>query len=89
LPLHELPPRLGRAVRRLGDLSAQRVPPDAGNALRRALLDARPWEIDVALATLDKAGEVTPEYHIWMADALPWDRPGDGLPQYRGWKKDG
>jgi len=51
--------------------------------------DDRPGEIDIALATLDEAGAIAPEYHLWMADALPWDRPGDGLPQYRGWKKDG
>lgn len=50
--------------------------------------DARPEEIDIALATLDDARTIAPEYHIWMADALPWDRPGDGLPQYRGWKRD-
>jgi len=51
--------------------------------------DDRPDQIDVALATLDAPGAIAPEYHIWMADALSWDRPGDGLPQYRGWKKDG
>jgi len=51
--------------------------------------DDRAEEIDIALATLDAPEAVAPEYHIWMADALPWDRPGDGLPQYRGWKRGG
>ena len=51
--------------------------------------EARPEQIDIALATLDAPGAIAPEYHIWMADALPWDRPGDGLPQYRGWKSGG
>jgi hypothetical protein len=43
---------------------------------------ARSGEIDVMLATLDRAAEFAPVDHIWMEDALPWDRPRDGLPQY-------
>ncbi len=39
--------------------------------------------IDITLATLDDPGPWTPQDHIWMEDALAWDRPGDGLPQYR------
>jgi hypothetical protein len=42
----------------------------------------RPTEIDVTLGTLDEPGRAPPADHIWMADAPPWDRPGDGLPQY-------
>lgn len=51
--------------------------------------DERSAEIDVTLATLDDASAVAPEYHIWVWDKLPWVTIGDGLPQYRGWKKDG
>ena len=44
----------------------------------------RPEEIDFTLGSLEEAGRVTPADHIWMADAPPWDRPTDGLPQYPG-----
>ena len=43
-------------------------------------------EIDVLVASLDDDAAavdgVAPTHHIWMSDALPWDRPSDGLPQY-------
>ena len=42
----------------------------------------RPEEVDIGLATLDTAGAFAPVDHLWMEDALPWDRPGDGLPQH-------
>jgi hypothetical protein len=42
--------------------------------------DKRPAEVDVTLATLDQADEFAPIDHLWMEDALAWDRPGDGLP---------
>jgi len=42
----------------------------------------RAGEIDVTLATLDRPAEIVPVDHIWMEDALAWDRPGDGLRQY-------
>ena len=44
--------------------------------------DSRPSEIDVAVGTLDRPADVRPVDHIWMEDAPPWDRPGDGLPQH-------
>jgi hypothetical protein len=44
--------------------------------------DQRQGEIDITIATLDDPGSAVPADHIWMADALPWDRPADGLPQY-------
>jgi hypothetical protein len=44
--------------------------------------DGRPGEIDITVASLDQPSSITPVDHIWMEDALPWDRPGDGLPQY-------
>ncbi|MGE0115152.1 MAG: GFA family protein [Steroidobacteraceae bacterium] len=40
-------------------------------------------EIDITLMTLDSPEHIVPADHIWMADALPWDRPHDGLPQYQ------
>ena len=46
--------------------------------------ESRAEEIDVTLATLDAAASVAPVDHIYMVDALPWDRPGDGLPTYSG-----
>jgi len=44
--------------------------------------DTRPEEVDIGIATLDDPASVAPVDHIWMEDALPWDRPGDGLPVY-------
>jgi hypothetical protein len=43
---------------------------------------ARPQEIDVALASLDDAGGLAPECHIWVSHKLPWVVLGDGLPQH-------
>jgi hypothetical protein len=42
----------------------------------------RPGEIDITQATLDHAAQPAPVDHIYMDDALPWDRPNDGLPQH-------
>lgn len=42
----------------------------------------RAEEVDIGVATLDAPGTVVPADHIWMEDALPWDRPADGLPQH-------
>ena len=42
----------------------------------------RPDEIDVTIGTLDAPDRAAPADHLWMEDAPPWDRPGDGLPQY-------
>jgi hypothetical protein len=41
-----------------------------------------PETIDITIATLDRPDSMQPAEHIWMADALPWDRPQDGLPQF-------
>jgi hypothetical protein len=43
---------------------------------------ARPEEIDITLGSLDDAGEAAPADHIFMTDAVRWDRPADGLPQF-------
>ena len=42
----------------------------------------RAGEVDVTLATLDGASGHAPIDHIWMQDALAWDQPRDGLPQW-------
>jgi hypothetical protein len=39
-------------------------------------------EIDITIATLDVPDEVIPVDHVWMSDALAWDRPADGLPEH-------
>jgi hypothetical protein len=44
--------------------------------------EERPAEIDITLSTLERPADVAPIDHIYMEDALPWDRPGDGLPQH-------
>lgn len=50
---------------------------------------ARPGELDVALATLDDAGPLRPECHIWVSHKLPWVTLGDGLPQFPRWRVEG
>lgn len=42
----------------------------------------RAEEVDIGVATLDEAALAAPADHVWMEDALPWDRPGDGLPSF-------
>jgi hypothetical protein len=46
--------------------------------------DARAPELDLTACSLDAAvaHHVVPVDHIWMQDALSWDRPADGLPQF-------
>lgn len=41
-----------------------------------------PDTIDITIATLDQPNAIKPTEHIWMEDALSWDRPTDGLAQY-------
>ena len=41
-----------------------------------------PDDIDVTIGSLDAPGNVPPADHTWMSDAVAWDRPADGLPQY-------
>lgn len=43
---------------------------------------ARPTEIDLTIGSLEHPELATPTDHIWMQDAPPWDRPGDGWPQH-------
>jgi hypothetical protein len=42
-----------------------------------------PRTIDITVATLDAPGAMQPVDHTWMDDAVAWDRPKDGLPQFR------
>lgn len=39
-------------------------------------------EIDITISTLDTPDAVVPVDHVWMSDALAWDRPCDGLPEH-------
>jgi hypothetical protein len=45
--------------------------------------ESSPDTIDVTLGTLDAPDAIEPVDHIWMDDALGWDRPSDGRPQFR------
>ncbi|MGO9934921.1 MAG: GFA family protein [Steroidobacteraceae bacterium] len=42
-----------------------------------------PDEIDVTIGSLDAPDNTSPADHIWMSDALAWDKPADGLPQFK------
>ena len=42
----------------------------------------RPNEIDLTIASLDDPRSVRAADHIWMQDALDWDSPADGKPQF-------
>jgi len=42
-----------------------------------------PDEIDVTIGSLDSPDNFPPADHTWMSDAVVWDQPADGLPQYR------
>jgi hypothetical protein len=49
--------------------------------------DARPRELDFALASLDAAPELAPACHIWVSHKLPWVALSDGLPQHAEWRR--
>ena len=49
--------------------------------------DARPEELDVALATLDEPASLQPECHIWVSLKLSWVIPADQLPQFPEWRR--
>lgn len=40
---------------------------------------ARAEEVDLTVCSLEPPATIAPADHIWMGDALAWDRPGDGL----------
>jgi hypothetical protein len=41
-----------------------------------------PQEISITIATLDNPALAVPADHTWMAHAVGWDAPADGLPQF-------
>ncbi len=41
-----------------------------------------PADLTFTIATLDDPGRIVPVDHTWMADAVSWDIPADGLPQF-------
>jgi hypothetical protein len=41
-----------------------------------------PQEISITIATLDNPALAEPADHTWMAHAVGWDAPADGLPQF-------
>jgi hypothetical protein len=43
-----------------------------------------PQTIDITITTLDSPDSMPPADHVWMQDALAWDQPQDGKPQYAG-----
>ena len=44
--------------------------------------EQRPETIDITIATLDSPDSMQPTEHVWMEDAVDWERPNDGLPQF-------
>jgi hypothetical protein len=41
-----------------------------------------PQSKTVKIATLDDPAEVSPVVHVWVEQAISWDRNDDGLPRY-------
>jgi hypothetical protein len=41
-----------------------------------------PHEISITIVTLDNPALAVPADHTWMAHAVGWDAPTDGLPQF-------
>jgi hypothetical protein len=44
--------------------------------------DDSPQTLDITVSSLDDPDSIAPADHIWMEDAVSWDRPGDSLPQW-------
>ncbi len=42
--------------------------------------DSSPATVDLTIGSLDDPAAFAPTDHIWMEDAVAWDRPTDGLP---------
>jgi hypothetical protein len=55
--------------------------PRCGTALTYSH-QGRAFEIDITLVSLDVAGALAPQDHIWVRDKLAWIALNDGLPQY-------
>jgi hypothetical protein len=39
-------------------------------------------KLDIMTVSLDDPGAVPPTYHVWVSEALPWDRLTGDLPAY-------
>ena len=44
--------------------------------------DDTPDELDVMTMSLDNSGAVPPTFHVWVSEALDWDRLSGSLPAY-------
>ena len=44
--------------------------------------DDTPDELDVMTVSLDAPGEVPPTFHVWVNEAVGWDRMAGDLPAY-------
>jgi hypothetical protein len=42
-----------------------------------------PNEISVTIGSLDQPADAPPTDHTWMSEAISWDKPADGLPEYQ------
>jgi hypothetical protein len=42
----------------------------------------RPEELDLTIGSLDAPADFEPADHIWMEDAVSWDRPADSRPVF-------
>lgn len=69
------------AVRRTSAFGTRSHCLDCGTPLTLAV-EFQPATIDVALATFDEPGSVTPAFRIFWADRIAWDSPDDGLPRF-------
>ena len=47
-----------------------------------------PDQVDVAVAALENAHTLAPEFHIWVSEKFPGLEISDDLPQYPEWRKD-
>lgn len=56
--------------------------PDCGSPLTYCHRDSAD-SIDVTVSTLEDPNALTPQYHVWMEDAVRWEPASDGLPRYR------
>ena len=48
----------------------------------------RNTQVDLYIGTLDDPASVAPEYHVHVAEQLPWFEAHDALPRYERGKKD-
>ncbi|MBA2936271.1 GFA family protein [Sphingomonas sp. CGMCC 1.13654] len=71
------------AIVRLVDYGERGFCPRCGTSLT-IHVNYQKEEIDVACASLDDPGAVTPEFHIFIDQKIEWVKLADGLPAYEG-----